>query len=80
MDEEHFTSVIAWDIRRGSTIVRTVRFEGIWILIGGNRYKVCGSAWSESDGEHILENVDSGDWRLVRGSSIRGWLDREAVK
>lgn len=80
MDDIQFTSVISWDIRKGSTIVRAVRFMTFHILLSENRYRVCGSDWSVADGNHLLKNLSSGEYRWVRGVVVRGWLDREVVK
>jgi len=79
ISEPVYLRPIAWDLRKGKVLHRTVRFDSLYTLICGRRYKICASANTSADGSHLLHNVDTGEWRWVQGKLIREWIDSETV-
>lgn len=75
-----YTKPVAWDLKKGKDVIRTVHFTSRFIEVLGRRYKVCGSDSKDDDGAHLLANVDTNEWRWVNGKVIRVWLDMETEK
>lgn len=74
-----YTRPIAWDLKKGKELIRTVRFDSRFIEVSGRRYKVCGSNSDDVGGSFLLASIETGEFRWVNGKVIRGWLDKEAV-
>lgn len=66
---------ILWDLKTAkSGTIKTVRFNSYLVLINGKRYKICGTRNYYEDCVHILENVDTKEWKEVTGVTIRSWI------
>ena len=72
-----YSKPVAWDLKKGKEVIRTVNFTSRFIEVLGRRYKVCGTA---DDDLHLLTNVETNEWRWVNGKVIRAWLDAETEK
>ena len=75
-----YTKPVAWDLKKGKEVIRTVTVLSRFIEIRGMYYKVCGTDSEEVGGSHLLCNIATNDWRWVKGTVIRLWIDVETEK
>ena len=75
MQDTNYLPPVRWDLKRGKSILKTVRFESRYMSVAGKRYTVAGTDGDNDDFSYCLTSVETGECRFVKGSVIRKWLD-----
>jgi hypothetical protein len=79
-DEIVFCTPKIWDFKtHKGEILRTVTFDSMYFELGGKKYLIWGTQTCGDDAIHRLKNLETGEYRDVKGSTIRLWLDKFAL-
>lgn len=65
-----------WDYKTfKGELIRTVTFDSMYFELKGNKYLIYGTQTCGDDTIHCLKNLETGEKRDVKGTTIRLWLD-----